>query len=157
MPFVWLLGARGRRWQSVSNSAWLFREMRKVERNCAQWQADFWQVLDGELAEAESAALADHLHGCMACRTAASTAVAMHRDLLEVSGHSAQVAGTAASAPRTEPIPIRRSRRVIILDWRIVGAAAVVTLTLLGWSVAGLAVEGISQVRNALQGESFTR
>jgi len=145
-----------------------------MERDCAKWQADFWRVLDGDLAADDSAALSEHLRGCNACRTMLVEAVAMHRKLLEVAAVKQDLA-VAAPARSTEPaemvcslshcipnrvIEPRRERarpRVIVIDWRMIGAAAFVVLTLLAWAAPGGAAEGIAEIRNALSFKSFER
>ncbi len=137
----------------------------------ARWQADFWRVLDGDLAAAESAALSEHIRSCMNCRTFAVESVAMHRKLLEAAAVkkdlvAAEPAPMQASRlemqcvvpPRVmEPRRERTRPRVIVIDWRMIGAAAVVVLTLLAWAVPGGAAEGIAEIRNALRFRTFDR
>ena len=145
-----------------------------MERDCSHWQSDFWRVLDGDLAADDSAALSEHLRGCQACRKMLVEAVAMHRKLLEVATVKQDLA-VAEPVKSAEPVEMicalpqcipnrvaepRRERlrpRVIVIDWRMIGAAAVVVLTLLAWAAPGGAAEGMAEIRNALNFKSFER
>lgn len=125
-----------------------------MERGCAEWQNDFWAAVDGELAPAESAALAGHIRSCAVCREAVGEAVATHRHLLEAADCKTQLVrreaamlglkdAAPADSPATTgapPVPVlapkneRERARVIFIDWRVIATAAVVALTVLAWS-----------------------
>ena len=122
-----------------------------MERDCTHWQAEFWRVLDGELPAKESATLSEHIRGCMDCRKMLVEAVAMHRKLLEVATMKQDLAVVApveieCAAQQCVPQRVmepRRERvrpRVIVIDWRMIGAA-----------------EGFAEIRNALNFKSFER
>lgn len=124
-----------------------------MDRACADWQTDFWAALDGDLPPRESEALAAHIRACAPCRDALSEAVATHRALLESADEKSRLIRSEAAKlglrgaespiaapPRADPAvsatvapPDQQYSRVIVIDWRMLAAAAVIALTVLAF------------------------
>ena len=113
---------------------------RGPDKSCEQWQLAFWHALDGELPQTDSEALAKHIQLCPACSESIQDAVAAHRICLEDAVKNAlRVTGMAAlsaAVPNANAIHegTREARRMLILDRRVLLAAA---LLLLIFSIAG--------------------
>jgi anti-sigma factor RsiW len=105
-------------------------------RDCSEWQNQFWIALDGELSEPDSLALSAHIKSCTACAEVSREAVATHRRLMEAPLPSGLNLRDASEPPRTERSsapdaaqlvkPVRK--RLLVIDWRVLSAAAAVLI-----------------------------
>jgi hypothetical protein len=101
-------------------------------RDCSEWQNQFWIALDGELPEQEALALSAHIKNCTACAENSREAVATHRRLMEAPLPSGLNLGDTSEPPTpkksTELHEPKSGRNILVIDWRILSAAAAVLI-----------------------------